>query len=141
MDLNQIKEIVKKLHAGASYVVVYQSKAATLDGLEAIKLTKKPCRLGVRYGHLKHMLGQTPQALPGNGHWVLDKYVYEDANGLKLRITNGAFGKAKSTYSDAAGNKIDADRIVHKAGRSFQPIVQCIKLENVVAIEKKGEAL
>lgn len=141
MNLEQISSIISKLHPGASYVVVYKTAASTVNGEAAFKITHKPCRLGVRYSHLKHMLGHKSQALPGNGKWVIDKYVYEDTNGYKLRITNGAFGKPTSTYVDASNNSIDPQCIVRKAPKSFIPIVQCICLENVIAIMKKGKKL
>jgi len=109
MDLKQISNIIAKLHAGASYTVVYEK-----DG----QLKKRPYRLGVRYGNMKHMVGLKPGPLPGNGKWIIDKYVYEDSKGYKLRVTNDAFGGPKD-----------------------RPIVQAIKLENVRAIMKKGEEL
>lgn len=109
MDLKQISNIIEKLHAGASYNVMYVTHG---------ELKTRPVRLGVRYSNTKHMAGLHAGPLPGNGKWVIDRYVYEDNNGLKLRITNGAFGSDPS-----------------------KPIVQCIKLENVLAIIRKGEQL
>ena len=141
MNLDQINNTVKKLHAGASYVVVYMTPAITLDGSVAYKITSKPCRLGVRYSHLKRMKGLRANPLPGNGKWVIDRFVYEDNNGFKLRITNDAFGKPKSTYVDASNNLVDPSIILNHQARSFTPIVQCIKLENVIAIKKGGEEL
>lgn len=106
MDLEQIHNIIEKLHGGASYNVKYVK-----DGLVKVR----PVRLGVRYSNTKQMAGLTAKPLPGHGRWVIDRYVYEDDKGYKLRITNGAFGSDPS-----------------------KPIVQCIKLENVLAIIRKG---
>ena len=104
-----MSSIVKKLHAGASYTIMYESNG---------ELKTRPARLGVRYSNTKHMAGLTAGPLPGNGRWVIDRYVYQDSNGFKLRITNGNFRWCKG-----------------------KPIVQCIKLENVKAIFRKGEEL
>lgn len=109
MDLDKIRQISKSLHFGASYNVKYVK-----DGVVKVR----PARLGVRYGNTKAMLGSTPKPLPGNGHWVIDRLVYQDDKGYKLRITNGAFGSDPN-----------------------KPVVQCIKLENVLAIIKNGEEL
>lgn len=140
MDLDKIKSIVQKLHAGASYVVVYKKQMKALDGSIVLKTTYKPCRLGVRYNNIKQMVGFKAGPLPGNGHWVIDKYVYEDNNGLKLRITNGAFGRSKSSYARLDGSEVDRDKVAAE-NRSNAPIVQCIKLENVISVMRKGVEL
>ena len=141
MDLEQIRQVVSKVHGGASYVVTYRKEVMTVDGEVAFKITSKPCRLGVRYSKLKQMKGLTPHSLPGNGHWIIDKYVYEDANGYKLRITNGAFGKPKVVFESREGDMIDRSRIIATKSSGYVPIVQCIKLENVISIKRKGEDL
>ena len=140
MDLEKMRDIVKKLHGGASYVVVYKKQMKAIDGSIVIKTTYKPCRLGVRYNNIKQMVGLKAGPLPGNGHWVIDKYVYEDNNGYKLRITNGAFGKSKSRYERLDGSEVDRDKVAAD-NSSHAPIVQCIKLENVISIMSKGESL
>lgn len=134
MDLNQITETVKKLHPGASYVIEYETSAYLKTGQEITKRVKRAVRLGVRYSHMKHMIGK--QAKPLNVIWVIDRYVYLDSKGYKLRVTNGAFGKAAMTYHDQNG---DVDEKDVEPSSGYRPVVQCIKLENVIAIYKKGE--
>ena len=139
MTLEQISNIIPKLHAGASYIVTYRAKAWLADGVTVIeKIVRKPCRLGVRYSNMQCMVGYSAQPLPGNGKWVIDKYVYEDNNGYKLRISNGAFGKAKSKYY-AQGIELDPSICWHSSRKA--PAVQCVKRENVISIERKGEKL
>lgn len=140
MNLEEFENIRKKLHAGAAYVVVYKAKAWLADGKTEIeKIVTRPCRLGVRYGNLKDKAGKHVNSLPADGQWVIDRFVYIDNKGYKLRITNGAFGKAKSTYYKD-GVLIDADKCWHSNRQNCSP-VQCVKLENVICIKRKGERL
>lgn len=138
MTLDEIKEKITQLHNGAAYNVTYKTAVQKLDGSDAWKVVRAAFRMGVRYSHLKQNVGKQVGGLPGNGHWIIDRYVYQDNNGLKLRVTNGAFGKRKIVYEDTAGNKLDPSSIKITKSKGFTPIVQAIKLENVIAIEKKG---
>lgn len=139
MNLERISSIIPKLHPGASYVVVYEAKAWLADGVTEIKkVVKRPVRLGIRYAHVGNVPDFKPKPLPGNGRWVIDRFVYEDNKGYKLRVTNGAFGKSVSHYYDGE-TEISSDKCWHSAKKP--PIVQSLKLENVIAILRKGEEL
>lgn len=137
MEFEQAKQIIARLHNGASYKVEYKTEVVKVDGSAAWKVVKAAFRMGVRYSNLKQNVGKHVNKLPGDGKWIVDRYIYQDNNGLKLRVTNGAFGKRKIRYEDANGNELNPATIKITTSKGFTPIVQCIKLENVISIDDK----
>ena len=138
MDLVNAKQIITTLHNGAAYSVEYKTAVKTTSGADAWKVVKATFRLGVRYANLKQNVGKTVGSLPGNGKWIVDRYIYQDNNGYKLRVTNGMKGKRKIHYEDTSGNMLQPSDIVMKSSSGFVPVVQSIKLENVISIDKKN---
>lgn len=140
VNLEKAMQIHTMLRKGASYNIVYTTDCVDVNGNHVTKHVRRAVRLCVSYAKLKQNLNKQVGSLPGNGKWLIPNFIYQDNYGLKMRITNGAFSKIDVRYYDDAGHDVNPSDVKRRSS-GYAPIVQSIKLDNVISIERKGEAL
>ena len=144
-NIDKIKAAIKTVHRGSYVVVEYRTQLQALDGSILWKQTRCVTRLGVEYEHIWSVAasGKAPGQLKGFKRWLdgLKWFVYEDSNGLKLRLTRAPNVQRQITYVDSGytsftKNELINAKIVNAEDVQGHPVllVQCVKLENVISI-------